>query len=115
MLGWIQRSEDLRFALESSHALGVARKGFGQEFQRHLAAELGVRGAENLAHSTLADGGRDPIVRECATDQISPPSHAVTDCDFASRSERSLFYIKNFRDCGAQDRTKRPRGFIQIC
>ncbi len=69
----IERGEHLCFTLESRHAIGVPGKGFGQDFQRHVAAELGVSGAVDLAHSTCADRGGDPIVGKRAADQISPP------------------------------------------
>ena len=36
----IERSEDFRFALESRHALGVARERLGQDFQRDIAPKL---------------------------------------------------------------------------
>ena len=35
----IQRGEDLGLPLESSEALGVVRKGLGQDFQRDVAIQ----------------------------------------------------------------------------
>lgn len=43
-VGVIQRGQDLSFALEARHALGVAGEGIGQYFQRDFSLQLGVAG-----------------------------------------------------------------------
>ncbi len=58
----VERGEDLRFALEASHAFRVFGKRFRQDFQRHLSAELGIGGAVHRAHSALAQFAGDAIV-----------------------------------------------------
>jgi len=63
---------DSGFALESSHPLRVLGKGFGQDFQRHVAAELGVIGTVHLTHSAFTDRGGDPIICESTTNQFNP-------------------------------------------
>ena len=73
----VQGGENLSLTLEAGHALGVGGKGLRQDFQRHLAPELGVRCAINFAHTARADHGGNPIMRERAADQIPPMSQAV--------------------------------------
>ena len=51
----IQRGQNLGFALEPRHALGVGGEGFGQDFQRHVAAQLRVARAIHLAHPARAN------------------------------------------------------------
>ena len=63
------RASRWKRAMRSASATG----GLGQDFQRHFAPELDVRGAIYLAHSAGADHGDDSIMRECAADQISSP------------------------------------------
>lgn len=57
----VQRREELRFALEPREALTVVRKLLGEDLDRHLAAELGIASAVDLAHATLADEGGDLV------------------------------------------------------
>jgi hypothetical protein len=51
----VQRGEDLRLALEAREAVGVVRKGRGQDLQRDVAMELGVAGMVHLTHATGAE------------------------------------------------------------
>ena len=51
----VERRERLCFALEPRQAIGVARKGVGQDLQRNVAIELRVAGAVDLSHATFAD------------------------------------------------------------
>ena len=46
----IERGEQLRLSLEAPHALGIARKLGGQDFQRDVPVELRVMRAIHLAH-----------------------------------------------------------------
>ena len=48
-VGMIEGSQQLRFAFEALHALGVLREIFRQNFDRDLALQLGVGGAIDLA------------------------------------------------------------------
>ena len=70
----VQRREHLRLALEARHALGVVGERLGQDFDRDVAAELGVVRAVDLAHATRADGSEDFV-----GSQLSPrgKSHGV--------------------------------------
>ena len=54
--GMVQRSEELRFALESSEALSVPDKGLRQDLDRDFPAELRVAGAINFSHAARAKG-----------------------------------------------------------
>jgi len=38
----VERRQHLRFAFKAGHALGVLSKGFRQDFQRDVAAQLGI-------------------------------------------------------------------------
>ena len=60
----IERSEDLRFALEAGKALWIVREGVRQNLQRHLATEFGVFRAIDLAHTAFADRRGDVVDAE---------------------------------------------------
>jgi hypothetical protein len=51
----IQRRERLRFALEARGAFRIGGKRRGQDLDRDLSAERGIRRAEDLAHPAFAD------------------------------------------------------------
>src|SRR5258708_8643159 len=57
----IQRSQHLRFALDCGEPISIMRKGFGQSFDRYIAAEFGVVRLIHLAHPARPDG-RDDLV-----------------------------------------------------
>jgi len=63
----IERREDSRFALESSHAFRIEGKRFGQDFDRDDAAQLGIARAIDLAHPARAEGADDFIRTETST------------------------------------------------
>ena len=50
----IQRGKEFRFAFEALLPRTIRRKNFGKDLDRHLALQLGVSRAINLAHSTSA-------------------------------------------------------------
>jgi hypothetical protein len=50
----VQRGEQLRFALETREAIAVPRERARQRFDGHVAAELGVARAVDLAHAARA-------------------------------------------------------------
>jgi len=56
-----ERGKDLSFALKSRHPLGIKRKGFGQDLDGYVTAELGITGTANLTHSAGTDSGEDFI------------------------------------------------------
>jgi hypothetical protein len=66
----VKLSEQLRLALEARQALAVLDEGGGQDLDRHVAAELGVLGAIDLAHAALAELGGDAIVGDRPADQL---------------------------------------------
>ena len=51
----VERSEQLRLALEAREPVRVGRQRGGQQLQRHLAAEPRIRRAIHLAHAAGAD------------------------------------------------------------
>ena len=60
--GVVEGREDLCLALEAGEAVGVGGECLGQELESHVAAELRVGGAVNLAHPARAER-RDDLVR----------------------------------------------------
>ena len=63
-IGMIERREHLGFPLEARHALGVVRERLRQDFDRHVAAQLGIGGAIDFAHPAFAELGGDAIMRD---------------------------------------------------
>jgi hypothetical protein len=60
----VERRHGLRFAMKARDAFGVAGVGLRQDFDRHLAIELGVEGKVHLAHSAGADLAEDFMYAE---------------------------------------------------
>ena len=66
-IGVVERGQHLGFARESRHAAGILGEGFGNHFDGHVAAQLGIGGAIHLAHPARSDGREDLISAEiCA-------------------------------------------------
>ncbi len=63
----VERREDLRFALETRHALGVCGESFRQDLDCHVAPQPRVPGAVHLPHSAGADRRHDFIGPEPGT------------------------------------------------
>ena len=63
-VGMVERSQNLGFALEASHAVGIAQERRGQDFERDVALERRVARAVDLAHAALAEQGEDFVVTE---------------------------------------------------
>jgi hypothetical protein len=49
-VGMVQRRQHLRFALKASKSIGIVRERFGQDFDRHIAAELSIVRFVDFAH-----------------------------------------------------------------
>ena len=62
----IERREDVCFALEARHALGIQREGIGQDLDSDVATQSGVSGAIYLAHAAGAKGREDLIRPEAS-------------------------------------------------
>ena len=62
----VQRSERLRFPLESGDALGVRGQRLGQHLDGHLAIKGRIRRPIHLPHPTHADLGGDLIRAEAS-------------------------------------------------
>src|SRR5579864_9514343 len=60
-IGMVQRGEDLRFALETSHAVGVRGERLRQDLDGHVPVEIGVAGAVDLPHASAAQQVRDSV------------------------------------------------------
>jgi hypothetical protein len=60
-VGMIQRSQHLRFPLKTGKPFGIVCESFRQDFDGHVAPELGVMGLVNFAHSTGTNSAGDFI------------------------------------------------------
>ena len=56
-----ERGEHLRFALETSHALGIVQEQIGKDLDGDVAAKPGVPRAIHLAHPARAEQGDDLV------------------------------------------------------
>ena len=62
--GMVDRSQQLRLALESRESFFIASKLVGQGLDGNIAPELLVARAVNLTHAAGADGFDDLVVRQ---------------------------------------------------
>ena len=85
-----QRRHGFRLPLEAGEGLLVLREARGEDLDRHLAVELGVASAKDLAHPPGAEGGGDLVGSEtlagCQGQRESPigrviPRSLVSPCD----------------------------------
>jgi hypothetical protein len=67
----VQRGSGARLALEALHRLPVLRVFLRQEFQRHVAAELGVLGFVHHTHATAAELFEHAIMRNSLSQHSS--------------------------------------------
>ena len=65
-VGIVDRREHLRLSAETCHALGVVGERLGQDFQRDVAAKLGVFRSIDLTHPASAER-RDDFIRADAS------------------------------------------------
>ena len=63
----VERRKDLCFALEARQTVRILCEPVGQDFDRHLAPELRIAGAVDLAHPARAKGGQDLMRAETRT------------------------------------------------
>lgn len=54
-MGVVERREHVGLAFKTGQPLGVVSQRIGEKLEGHVAAQAGVAGAENLAHSALPD------------------------------------------------------------
>src|SRR5262249_10953862 len=62
----IERSKELRFALEPREPVGIEREVGRQDLQRDVAIELCVTRAIHLAHAAGTDGGENLVRTEAS-------------------------------------------------
>ncbi|HUI77606.1 MAG TPA: hypothetical protein VLY24_06805 [Bryobacteraceae bacterium] len=67
-VGVVQGGSGLSFALKPGQRIAIAGDLFGQELQGHEAAQAGVFGFVDNAHSAAAQLFNDAVVRNCLTD-----------------------------------------------
>jgi hypothetical protein len=77
-IGVIQRCQNLRFAGEAGHSLGILREGLRKNFDGDLALELRVCSSIYLAHTALAQLAADVIVRDGFPDHFFSPASQFT-------------------------------------
>ena len=85
-VGVIERGDGASLALEAGEAVGIASHRGGQNFERDIAAELGVGGAIHFSHAARAERCLDFIKTElCAGNKcheqqrLYPPAHLHRD------------------------------------
>jgi hypothetical protein len=72
----------VRLALEPGESVRIVDEGIGEDLQRDIATELGIRRAIHPAHTAFADEGDDVVMSEPVPDVHR---HAL---DFRGRSTR---------------------------
>ena len=95
----IERREELRFPAEPRQAIGIVGDGGQQDLDRHVAIQLRIARAIDLAHPTRADARRDLVAAEPLALEVSgsarlrrtarpafPESSAACSCDASNRS-----------------------------
>ncbi len=60
----IERCKQARFAFEPRHTIGIRHELRGQQFQRHIAPQLGVARAIHFSHTARAQRGDDFVKSE---------------------------------------------------
>src|ERR1700730_17312118 len=60
----VERRQHTGFSRKPHHPVGIPRECFGDDFDRDFTAQLGVEGAIDFAHASLADLGDHPVVRD---------------------------------------------------
>ena len=78
-VGVLQAGQGAGLALEAGFALGIAAQFGGQDLEGHVAAQLGVAGAEDLAHAALADAVLDLVVQSDLPIMERPFSQAESE------------------------------------
>src|SRR5207245_7994034 len=66
------------FSRETHHPVGIPRECFGNDFDRDFTAQLGVEGAIDFAHASLADFGDHPVVRDRLDHRFRAASQLTT-------------------------------------
>ena len=57
----IQRRQYLRLALEARETVLITREDVGEDFERHVAIQLGIARAIHFAHTARAERGKDLV------------------------------------------------------
>jgi hypothetical protein len=65
----VETGQDLRFALEARHPLGIRGERLRKHLQRYRALKLGIQRPVDFAHATFAEFGFDLVVRKGPADQ----------------------------------------------
>jgi hypothetical protein len=78
-VGMRQPGEGIRFPVEAAAGLVIRERAFGKDLDRHVAVELLVVGAEDLAHPARPQGLDDSVVSERAADHTVPQALIPTE------------------------------------
>ncbi len=73
----VHESQRFGFTLETRKALRIAAETGRQNFDRDLAAKLGVGGTIHFAHAAFAELGSDPVMGE----RLIAVEHETNYCD----------------------------------
>ena len=76
-IGMVQSGRRLRFPLESSQRVGIARQLFRKEFQGNEAMQTRVFGLVDHAHSTATESLVDTVVRNRLTNELVGIRHSA--------------------------------------
>jgi hypothetical protein len=63
-VGMIERGEQRGLAAEAGEAVGVARELLGEDFEGHVALQLGIVAVIDLAHTAFADEAPDFVLAQ---------------------------------------------------
>ena len=93
----VQRGQDLGFALKAGEPFGIVGEKVGEDFDRHVAVELGVLRAIDLAHPAGPEGGENLVRAEMSAghqshrllrgDRIIRRNEPATGRDLRRRSQ----------------------------
>ena len=74
-VGMIQRCQHPCFTLESRHSVGITGESSGQDFDRDLAAQLGIGGAIDGPHAALTELGGNAVVGDGLRRRVPRRAH----------------------------------------
>src|SRR5262245_60877591 len=129
-VGMVQRSEQLRFALESAGTVEVARKFLRQDFDGDVTLQFVVFGTIDLTHTALAEQRRDFVRAELlanlkrhqlrvfygsGTSGAMSSSGRVTVISETEPTIRSALFVATLRDSGTHQQPDTPLAKPQNC
>jgi len=94
-VGMIERGEHVGLALQAGEAIGIRHEEWRQDFDRHIASQLGVPSAVHITHPTGAHQFHDVVradaigrLQQTADEAIDHRSLGKAPCLFARAQQR---------------------------